>query len=642
MKKKLLVLFLAAEALTLTAQILESFPPPQASSPAPAAPQPSPQAPVSPAGTPALSAQPVSLESGAAERTIDKVFDVNSDSFETENGSIKWKGKTFSIGDSRIVRARFERYLARPVDSAGFNSYQAILSEIISQLAPSNDNLDEELIRAAWDRLFDAAEYDYDGSASIMIANVVYQSWRMRSEYEIKRMEESEKLRAEKDSRNRMVMHAEFMEYANDKLKREMSLSRQRSGGNSGDPRSIGTAELAARTLEWEKAVADTAASKTSREATALKAILQFQSQIVSFLMGRNFQQAQIASMFYRHIYRGNAQDLQVGKEQLGDFIQISQFTPSVDTLEMVAMQARKDASDGMKAVEAIYNSGELYGDLQRLMETFIIGEYEPSLVAFDYEKKKVLHGLYRDVSAIKSLADAKDWGGIEKTLGDIRKVASDFPYREILSKVQTAQRASDMHLMSAKQAAALGKADDVKKALISAMEIWPLNPAIKEFNEDLVDITAGMEKFSRKFDELLSQGNFRAISLEAPEYGLAFRNDTARASKLKEVVLKISQIDAMLAQAAEFEKQKNPYFAWDVLENARAIDPNDPDLARAFAHLAPEVSDYVKILGKAKSAEAEGRYPEALNLYLSAQDIFPASQACRTGIERVAPRYAE
>ena len=37
------------------------------------------------------------FESGTLERMSDKVFDVNKDSFNLENGQLHWKGKTFDI-----------------------------------------------------------------------------------------------------------------------------------------------------------------------------------------------------------------------------------------------------------------------------------------------------------------------------------------------------------------------------------------------------------------------------------------------------------------------------------------------------------------------------------------------------------------
>ena len=83
-----------------------------------------------------------------------------------------------------------------------------------------------------------------------------------------------------------------------------------------------------------------------------------------------------------------------------------------------------------------------------------------------------------------------------------------------------------------------------------------------------------------------------------------------------------------------------NVYFAWDILDNALKIEPGDPLLALSRSRLAPEVADYVKTVSRARQAESDKKYAAALNLYIAAQEIFPASQICRQGIERLAPLY--
>ena len=346
--------------------------------------------------------------------------------------------------------------------------------------------------------------------------------------------------------------------------------------------------------------------------------------------------------MFYRHIFRGTAQEMQVGKDELKELIPISSFLPSVDTFESIATEARKDIRDGMIAVNELIKNGEMYGAFERLMETFALGEFDSELAVLPAEQRRKILKIYKDVSALKTLADTKDWGSMIEILEDFKKTAPDFRSREVLAKVRTAQRVSDMHVMAAKQAAALGKVDDVKTSLAQAMQMWPLNPAISEFNKDLIGLASGATKYIQKFDDLLTRKNYREIVSEAPEYAIAFRQDKERAEELRRIVVRISQIDTLIAQAEEFEKQNNKYFAWDILENARAIDSTDSKLALALARLAPEVSDYVKMLGRAKAEEKKQNYAIALNCYIAAQEIFPASQACRLGIERVASRYVE
>lgn len=601
-------------------------------------------APVQSVSAPAASAAPQQtaqapntgiFESSTAERFADRIFDVKTDSIDT-NGNLRWKGKTFSVGDSRIVRARFERYLSMPANLGDYENYRSILAEIEAQLAANNDNLTLENIKYAWSRLFDAAEYQIDGDSSLVIANLVYLSWRMRDEYENFKSAENEKERDVKAAKFRAKEKAEFMEYASDKMKRLTS----RRARNSQSSPTVGTADLGYRLQDLQRQVAELATAKAMKEAVATKAVWQFQSQILAFILERKFQQAQISAMFYRHIYRGNAQELQVGREQIKDLVQVSNFTPTADALEMIAIDARKDIADGMAAVETLYDKGDRYAALERLLETFLIGEQDVALAVFSPEKREVLRKIYKDAITIKELADSKDWGGVEEVVNEISKLAADFPSREVLSKVKTAQTASNMALLAAKQAAALGAADDVKKNIEKAALLWPLNPGIQAFNDELLGLTKGISTYVKKFDENVERGNFRDIMDEAPEYGIAFKNDSERAKKLREIVVKISQIDSLIAQAAEFERQKSPYFAWDILENASRIDSADPVLARAIARLAPEVSDYVKALNRAKDAENKKEFAAALNYYLAAQKIFPASQACRMGIERVAEKY--
>ena len=575
------------------------------------------------------------FESSTAERFADRIFDVKTDSIDT-NGNLRWKGKTFSVGDSRIVRARFERYLSMPANLGDYENYRSILAEIEAQLAANNDNLTLENIKYAWSRLFDAAEYQIDGDSSLVIANLVYLSWRIRDEYENFKSAENEKERDVKAAKFRAKEKAEFMEYASDKMKRLTS----RRARNSQSSPTVGTADLGYRLQDLQRQVAELATAKAMKEAVATKAVWQFQSQILAFILERKFQQAQISAMFYRHIYRGNAQELQVGREQIKDLVQVSNFTPTADALEMIAIDARKDIADGMAAVETLYDKGDRYAALERLLETFLIGEQDVALAVFSPEKREVLRKIYKDAITIKELADSKDWGGVEEVVNEISKLAADFPSREVLSKVKTAQTASNMALLAAKQSAALGAADDVKKNIEKAALLWPLNPGIQAFNDELLGLTKGISTYVKKFDENVERGNFRDIMDEAPEYGIAFKNDSERAKKLREIVVKISQIDSLIAQAAEFERQKSPYFAWDILENASRIDSADPVLARAIARLAPEVSDYVKALNRAKDAENKKEFAAALNYYLAAQKIFPASQACRMGIERVAEKY--
>ena len=59
--------------------------------------------------------QATRVESDTLLTGADKVFNTDSDSIDFEEGGFNWKGRTFNLGDNRLIRARFERYLASPL-----------------------------------------------------------------------------------------------------------------------------------------------------------------------------------------------------------------------------------------------------------------------------------------------------------------------------------------------------------------------------------------------------------------------------------------------------------------------------------------------------------------------------------------------
>ena len=633
-------------AAALSAQIL---PPMQsASSAAPAAAESSAKAPAkaaapASAGGSNVSLSPsTSLDSGTLERTQDKLFDVETDSIDFENGSFKWKGRTFDLGSSRIVRARFERYLAMDLSDQNFDSYQKILKEITASLAPSAiDSLDgaerDAVVRAAWSKLYDAAEYDIDNDGCIAISNCVYQVWRMAGEYrkadlrEKLAAREAKKAERETESLERKIASDNFMAQ-----KRAMETPKQ----TRVTPPVMGANQVANQL----KALAEAMGKKTLKEAekTAIgaQAILQFQSQTMSFLTSRRFQHATISAYFYRILFKGNFQNFEVGKDEFAKFYPVSNMLPTNDLMESLATEARNDVRESMISVNSLYDSGQRYSALMRLMETFMLGENEPSVRAFDFEKKKVLHAVYRDMILLKDLADNRDLAAIEETLQRISAVANDFPSHEAYSKIRIAKQASNLKIMQARAAAFAGNLDEAKTALEEAATIWPLNPELDKFTDEVMKMSVGASKYISRFDELVERQNYREIMDSAAEFGIALRDNPEKIAKLKEIVGNVSQIDFLIAQAQELNLQGNSYVAWELLEKARSLDAADPILARAMASLAPTVADYVRILDKARAAEKSGRGIDALNLYLRAQDIFPTSQTCREGIERVSNSF--
>ncbi|MFI3290438.1 MAG: hypothetical protein R3Y46_01010 [Opitutales bacterium] len=604
------------------------------------------------------------FESTTSEKFADRVFDTNNDSVDWDNGSINWKGKTYSIGNSRVVRARFERYLATDMTSEGIADYKDIIAEIVAVMSTQNVDANITTLKYAWNLLFEAGEFVYDGDSSVSIANSVDNVWRMKSDYQGLKRNADETEKGRDDAMHSAIRASNYLE------KRGLNTSSSQASANTGGggkggkdggkggrgsaPSSNSGVDNAASgplplftssdVLYATKEIATKEAQLKKDQATAsavgAKAVIQYQSMVVSFLMARRFSHAAIACDFYRELFKGSKQDFQVGKKELEEMVPISNLIPSTDLIQGIAHEGRNDVILGMQAVNTLFEKGERYSALQRLMETFFLGEHEADVMSFPYDKKQILYSIYRDASTIKDLADIRDLEGIEKAIASIEKNASDFPVAEIMAKVNSAKSASNLKIFAAKQSAMMGDVEGVEKNITDATTFWPLNPKIEEFNNEIMEMATGSALHTKNFERLLAEGNYRAIATDAVELAMVYRNDSATLDLIKDIVKKIGSIDMLIAQADEFQKQNNHYFAWELLENAMLIDKNDIVLARAVADLAPMVADYVRLMNTAKLAEKNKNYPEALINFLRAKEISPTSQVCRLAIERLSKLY--
>ncbi|MDF3057333.1 MAG: hypothetical protein K0R17_1548 [Rariglobus sp.] len=122
-----------------------------------------------------------SMESGTLLQIINKAFDANSDSINPETGTMTWKGHTYDIGQFRVFRGRFERYLSLPA-TRDQDLYGATVDEIFKLLSTRTADGSQDSVVEAWKLLYRAAEYEVDGGNSLGVANQIFNAWRIRDE----------------------------------------------------------------------------------------------------------------------------------------------------------------------------------------------------------------------------------------------------------------------------------------------------------------------------------------------------------------------------------------------------------------------------------------------------------------------------
>jgi hypothetical protein len=577
-------------------------------------------------------------KSSTAEGGADRIFNVNSDSVDMENGTMQWKGTTMNLGNSRAVRARFERYLAAPTDNGDMKRYVALLDQI--QLLLSAQSINQENYyrnqQEAFNLLFKAAEFDIDAGSSLTIASQVQKVWVMKQEFRQIEITKAQLDTLRKVQEGIIINRADNIEEANDARSEGSSKSKPLGKASSG------TTELGYKVKDVARTEAEILARNAEMTALGLKAKIEFQSQMVSFLMARRYRHSLITSAFYRVLFKGGSQNIVVGAKEVKEFFPISDFVPTLESFDMLSREAIKDTSKGMQTVDDLVKQGELYGAFERLQETFFLGEFEPVVMSYPQEKKREMLALWKDLRELQRLGDERDLGSVEGYVNKVRGRARDFPGAPILSKVTNAMNASNMSLLSAKGAALAGDTVKAEAALERAAKIWPQNPGVKDFATQVVSRQDTMAQMVPQFDRLFADAKWRDIYNNKVPFGLALAQDKERSAKLLKVIARIGELDFKIQKASVLFTENNPYLAWDVIVDAYKSESDDLVLAKTRADISSRVGAYSGLIDSAEKLEKDGAEAAALTAWLAAQDLNPPSTICGAAVKRLAKSVAE
>ena len=561
----------------------------------------------------------------------------NLDNLSKGSETTKTKGLQ-NLDDNRLMRARFERYLAAPLDKSDIKRYTAILDQIQSLMNAQNLN-QENYYRnqqEAFNLLFKAAEFDFDANNCLTIASQVQKVWAIKQEFKQIEVTKNQLETLRKIQESVITNRADIIELSNDER------SATATKGKPLTKASTGVTELGYKVKDEARTQAQILAKDAEMTALGLKAKIEFQSQMVTFLMARRYRHSMITSAFYRTLFKGGSQNIVVGAKEVKEFFPISDFVPTLESFDTLSREAIKDVSKGMQTVDELVSRDEKYGAFERLQETFFLGEFEPVVMSYPQEKKREMLGLWKDLRELQRLGDEHDLGNVEGYVNKVRGRASDFPGAPILSKVTNAMNASNMSLLSAKAAALAGDSAKAEAALERAAKIWPQNPGVKDFANQVVSRQDTLAQKVPEFDRLFTESKWRDIYNKKLEYALALAQDKERSEQLRKVVNRVGELDANIQKASVLASQNNPYLAWDVIVEVYKTESDDLVLAKTRSDIAPLVANYAQLIGHAEKLEKDGAEAAALTAWLSAQDLNPASPACGAAVKRLAKSVAE
>jgi hypothetical protein len=562
---------------------------------------------------------------------------------DSGNEMVTWDGKTWQMNNNRLVRSKFEIYLATPeANGAEDQAYRDLVAQIILLLAPTRKGGPD--VNSAFAMLPEAGAFKIDAGLCNTMANGVYDVWLAQRKVN--------NLRAANDAMNKRRRQ---LEWNNEVAMSNAELSPQagsggaaKGGGAAGNAQKQATAASIGRVSGYVKEIAEIEARKKLNETAAglseVTSKVQFQSLILQMFLQRRFEHALIACRLYPHMFKDGDSVLQLddNSDMKKAFSAGLGVPPTVSLIDSLSSEAIRGVDEAVVAFEQLVMRQDYQSASNRLMEAFAVGEYLPRVRRLPLAEKLKVLDYVRDGNQLVNALEMKDFTLAEELVNKLRKNSKDFDFSKPMAAIETARALSDMRLTAAKAAILKGDQNTYASEMKGAAEIWPTNPKLRGLSEMVGQNSDVQAQALLDLDRLLSQRAFRQIFNEQGRFLAASINDAARQDQIKKVIADVTEVTMVVKMAEEQGKAGNAFGAWEAVERVYARFPEDPEVTKMRSELSVKASEYVSAIEKAKQHEQRKQSGSALGWYLKARHMYPPSDFAKTGIERVVAALKE
>lgn len=547
-------------------------------------------------------------------------------------------GIAIPLGDNRLLKARFEKYLSQPPENdEAAAHYRATIAEILATISPFRAGGPD--LYGAFKLLPTAATYPGDANLCGSLAESIYMA--MLAKQDINGLT---KLNAAIDEEKKSIIASGdwAARHDSDKTLGDTEAVKGKSKKNQ----AATTPGLGTNSLKYAdnlRRIAEIEVLKKANiartEVQTIRTKAQYQVSMVQWFMERRYEHVLMAARFYNQIWKDGDTTLRIDKKSDVSklFSESVGISPTVASLDSLSNEAIREASKYVEAFNLMLSRNELHSATQRLMEAYALGEYMAPVATLSYDKKQRVAGYFRDLNELYGALQARDYTKTQELVDHLKATAKDFPSSKVDSAIAAYTLASDLAIEEAKAHLLAKENDKAAERIKAATEIWPTNPKLVEFRK-MISSVGGLVTIRNDFDRLLSEGNFREIAKRQYEIAPAIQGDSQREDAFKQIMTNLMKIEAALGKASEFSKVGQNYAAWEQLAELREQFPDDPKLGRELELLAPKVADFTLALDKAK--QFENRTPRqtgsALSWYLKARNIYPQSNMADTGAKRL------
>lgn len=552
-------------------------------------------------------------------------------------------GVAIPLGDNRLLRARFDKFLSQPPESnEAATRYRRTIAEILNTISPLRDQKPD--LYAAFKLLPTASSYPGDANLCGSLAESIYMAMLAKQDvYGLKKLNDTieEEKQAIISSGDWMARHDKGNE-----LEKSKPVGAGKDGKAAPEKTSTpndGNGNNSLKYTDTLRRIAEIEVLKKANiartEAQTLRTKAQYQVSMIQWFVQRRYEHVLMAARFYNQIWKDGDTALRIDKNSdvARLFSESIGVSPTVASLDSLSNEAIREAEKYVEAFDLMLSRNELHAASQRLMEAFALGEYLAPVATLPLEKKNRVAKYFRDLYELYGALQARDYTKARDLSGKLKSAASDFPSSKVDSVIAASTLASDLAIEDAKAQLLARASDKAAEKIREAAETWPTNPKLDEFRK-LVSNSSGIIASRNDFDRLIAEKNFREIARRQYEIAPAIQGDAAREDAFRQIVENLTTIEAALGKAVEFGRIGQNCAAWEQLAELRERFPDDPKLGREIELLAPKVADFTRALDRA--LQFETRTPKqsgsALSWYLKARSIHPQSKFAEEGVKRL------
>jgi tetratricopeptide (TPR) repeat protein len=415
-------------------------------------------------------------------------------------------------------------------------------------------------------------------------------------------------------------------------------------GGTNGQATQTGRGVNSLDYLNKQKRILEIEALKKGHQLkTEIKtelAKMQYQALMVQFFLQRRFEHVVMASRFYNQIWSDGDGTLYLDDKSDLDkmFTESLGVSPTVSTLDSLANEAMHDVNKGVEAFLFLVEQDELESASKRLSESYMVGEFMPSINILARAKKRKVLEFVRGSYVLLNAIESKDFDKAAEQIKTLNGQAKDFDATKAQSAIAGYTRASNMSISMAKQHFAKGDVEKAREEVQKAVEIWPQNPKLAEIDR-LVDAGGSMIQLRNDFDRLFAEKNYREVFKRQHELAPSINNDSDRQEKFRQVIENIGTIELAIKGSEELGRLGQHYAAWEKLKPIYDRFPDDPNLNQVMTQMQGRASAFTNALDRANSLEENGNIGSSLSWFYRAKDLHPGSTRAADGIKRLVDR---